>query len=53
MQPRANTAVITNQELRTLRMQISQGSYKTSDISVVSKNDLERIKRQVLTKDMN
>lgn len=48
---RANTSVITTHELRKLREQITVGKENQTNYSVVSKSDLERIRKGAVVKD--
>jgi len=43
--------VITAQELKKIREQIGTGAQNKSAVSVVNKNELERIKKAVIIKD--
>ena len=49
---RANTAaVITRDELKNIRAQIGKGAQKSSQVAVIQKSDLDRIRKEVLLKE--
>ena len=50
MPMRANTSVITNAELRKIREQISGKKENQSQVSVVNRTELARIKRGMIIK---
>ena len=49
--PRANTSVITANELKKIREQISTGAQNNASVSVINKSDLDRIRKEVIIKD--
>ena len=53
VQPRANTAsVVTRSELQNIRATLNtQGGKKRGDVAVISKNELDRIRKEVLIKE--
>ena len=50
MPMRANTSVITNNELKKIREQISGNTQNKSSVSVVDRSELARIKREMVVK---
>ena len=48
---RPNSAVISAAELKNIRSQLSVGKQNNSQVSIVQKNDLERIRKEVIHKD--
>ena len=50
-QHRPNSAVISAAELKNIRSQLSMGKQNNSQVSVIQKQDLDRIRKEVILKD--
>ena len=48
---RPNSAVISAAELKNIRSQLSMGKQNNSQVSVIQKQDLDRIRKEVILKD--
>ena len=48
---RPNSAVISATELKNIRSQLSLGKQNNSQVSVIQKQDLDRIRKEVIIKD--
>ena len=51
VQHRPNSAVISAAELKNIRSQLSVGKQNNSQVSVIQKQDLDRIRKEVIIKD--
>lgn len=48
---RANTAIIDSRDLKNIREQIDANKQNKSKVSVISRGDLDRIRKEIVVKD--